>query len=290
MTHCEMLQIGDIQAIVGDASRNGLNGQQYCGLWSLTSKHRQFNAFGNSFAGLIPGEIRGKGPSLETLDDHACVLTRKPDKTRPTEVRAEYRLTDPHYVDHTLTLVDNEDLRQKGCDFREVSWCCYMNCPDDPRLHFTSNGEWHAYISPKHGVAANIAPTYLPEEALETWPVEESRWEQGVRDRPFHWDRYNRRFDEPFYFGLLGNMVLILVFDTPRWLRFYCSPSGGGASLIQGQSCPAWDFEWVIPGSAYEVGKAYQFRVRLVYKPFISNEDVIEEYRNAQAALGFEKI
>ena len=64
MNHCEMLQAGEIQAIVGDASRNGVGGQQYCGLWSLTSKHRIFNAFGNSYAGLIPGEIRGNSPTL----------------------------------------------------------------------------------------------------------------------------------------------------------------------------------------------------------------------------------
>ena len=54
MTHCELIQAGEIQAVVGDASRDGFAGQQYCGLWSLTSKHRVFNAFGNSYAGLIP--------------------------------------------------------------------------------------------------------------------------------------------------------------------------------------------------------------------------------------------
>ncbi len=46
--HCQLLQAGDIQAIVGDASRDGVGGPQYCGLWSLTSRHRAFNAFGNS--------------------------------------------------------------------------------------------------------------------------------------------------------------------------------------------------------------------------------------------------
>jgi len=56
--HCQMIQAGDIQVIVGDASRNGHGGQQYCGVWSLTSRDRLFNAFGNSFAGLIPGTER----------------------------------------------------------------------------------------------------------------------------------------------------------------------------------------------------------------------------------------
>lgn len=58
MQHCQLLQTDEIQVIVGDASRDGVGRTQYCGLWSLTSEHRQFNAFGNSYAGLLPGEIR----------------------------------------------------------------------------------------------------------------------------------------------------------------------------------------------------------------------------------------
>ncbi|HXG24581.1 MAG TPA: hypothetical protein VNJ09_08520, partial [Chthonomonadales bacterium] len=72
MIHCQMLQAGDIQIIVGDAERDGNGGRQYCGLWSLTSKHRVFNAFGNSYAGLLPGPIRGQSPTLEIIDDTAC--------------------------------------------------------------------------------------------------------------------------------------------------------------------------------------------------------------------------
>ena len=83
-------------------------------------------------------------------------------------------------------------------------------------------------------------------------------------------------------------MVMILVFDRPKWLRFFCSPTGGGSSLIPGKTCPAWDFEWIIPESDYEVGKEYAFRVRLIYKPFVSDEDVLAEYRKAQSELGFE--
>ena len=66
--HCALIQAGELQAVVGDASRNGVGGIQYCGVWSLTSVHRVFNAFGNSYAGLIPGEIRGKAPSLRGVD------------------------------------------------------------------------------------------------------------------------------------------------------------------------------------------------------------------------------
>ena len=130
--HCALLQAGELQAIVGDASRDGLGGTQYCGLWSLTSRHRPFNAFGNSYAGLIPGLIRGKAPRLEDAGDTHCVLVRDPDEEYPVEARAVYRLTAPHFVDHELEFVDHRDMREEGCAFREASWC--SGCPVAPKV------------------------------------------------------------------------------------------------------------------------------------------------------------
>lgn len=286
MNHCTLLQAGEIQAVVGDASRDGVGGPQYCGVWSLTSRHRPFNAFGNSYAGLLPGEIRGKAPVLTVLDDTACRLSREADEACPVTVRAEYRVRAPYYLDHTLTFADQKDARTKGCGFREVSWCCYMNCLEDPRLHFLSGGKWFRYISPRHGTGSNIAPAYVPDEALEKWPPRQKA-ASGDGMRLFHWDRIAKRFDEPFYYGRLGNMAMILVFDTPQWLRFFCSPSGGGGSLVAKRTCPAWDFEWVIPEAEYEVGRTYAFRMRLIYKPFDSDADVLQEYRQSQQELGF---
>ena len=277
--HCAMIQVGDLAAIVGDASRDGVGGQQYCGLWSLTSRHRVFNAFGNSYAGLLPGEIRGQAPRLEIVDDATCALVgTSPDR----DVRAEYALRAPHYIDHTLTLTDRMDLLGAP-GFREVSWCCYMNSLHDSRLSFLSGGEWMRYISPKHGVGSNIAPSYVPDGDIETFPATPTG-----DDRPFHWDRIPFRFDEPFCYGRLDEMLFLLVFDTPEWLRFFCSPTGGGSSLLHGKHCPAWDFEWIIPGAYYEIGRGYTFRVRLVYKRHVSDDDVLDEVRRAQADLGFE--
>jgi hypothetical protein len=283
MIHCQMMQAGEIQVIIGDASRDGVGGPQYCGIWSLTSKHRQFNAFGNSYAGLLPGEIRGRSPKLKIVDESTCELVHAAHEERPVEIRASYQVVAPYYVDHCLTFQDRRDMRGRGCDFREVSWCCYMNCPEDPRIHFLSEGEWFRYISPEHGVGSNIAPSYVPDQELEVFPEQKDR-------QPFHWNRIERRFDKPFYYGRLGGMVLILIFGNPRWLRFFCSPTGGGGSLLADRSCPAWDFEWIIPDSDYEVNREYDLRVRLVYKKFISDDNILQEYDKAQEILNFQDV
>lgn len=289
--HCQMIQAGEITAIVGDASRDGVGGKQYCGLWSLTSIHRVFNAFGNSYAGLLPGEIRGQAPKLDVLDEHTIALRRDADEKRASSCVATYRIRAPYYVDHELRFIDRRDGRTPGSPFREVSWCCYMNSPEDSRLNFLSgstpgNPRWWEYMSPKHGVGSNVAPSYVPDEHLEIWPV----IPKDMVNPPFHTDRIKERFDQPFYYGHVGCMAFILIFDQPKWLRFFLSPTGGGSSILPGKTCPAWDFEWVIPESEYKLGREYTLRTRLVYKLFKSREDVLDEVKKAQDELGFEKV
>lgn len=282
--HCHLLQTRDLQVIVGDASRKGVGGPQYCGIWSLTSRIRQFNAFGNSYAGLLPGEIRGKSPKITLADSHSCAMSRAAGDDYPVDAAAEYRIREPYYIDHALRFTDRSDMRKKGCMHRETGWCCYMNCPEDIRLNFLSKGEWTTYISPKHGMGSSVAPAYVPEDDLEKWP------EMPEGSRHFSWDWAPIKFDQPFYYGRLGEMALILIFDNPKWLRFFCSPTGGNRSLREGENCPAWDFRWTIPESDYQTDKEYEFRMRLVYKPFVSNDDVLQEVKTAQAQLNFETV
>lgn len=295
--HCALIQDGEIQAIVGDASRNGTAGTQYCGLWSLTSVHRVFNAFGNSYAGLLPSDIRGKAPQLEVAGEKSCRLTRKADDAYPCHVTATYQVQAPYYVDHEMAITDVRDLRGQGVTFREVFWCCYMNCPLDSRIHYRSQGEWHRYLTPNHGTGSRIPPSWIPPAELEKVPTDK---------KSFVYDWYSRGFDEPFYYGRLGNMVLILIFDQPETVRFVVSPWGGSPSIrLDGLNVspweldangvtkhphlnsPAWDFCWIIPEKDYQAGKEFRFRLRLVYKNFLSDEDVLAEVSKCQKELGF---
>ncbi len=82
------------------------------------------------------------------------------------------------------------------------------------------------------------------------------------------------KYSLPFYYGRFHNMVLAYLFDSSESevIRFSQSPTGGGATN------PAWDFQFIIPQP--EQGKEYSFRARIVYKPFISREDILEEYQS----------
>ena len=204
VSHCALIQGDEVQVIVGDATRNGMAGQQYCGLWSLTSKYRPSNAFGNSYAGLLPHEIRWRNPRLEIAGPQRVELLHTADREHPVDVRASYEIVGPNIIEHELSFVDKKDMRETGCGFREVKWCSYINSPEDNRMYFLSRGNWVSYIAPRHGIGSAIAPSYISEEQIAKYPVEAYKKEGKGKEVKFDWDYAPIRFDEPFYYGKCG--------------------------------------------------------------------------------------
>ena len=288
--HCQLIRAGELEVIAGDASRY----RGHPGIWSLTSKHRNFNVFNNESAGLLAGDLRSKRNTvLEYVDDSTSVLKREPTDDYPVKASMVVRARSPYYLDIELTVRDAVDLETVDHllgnnpflgNERQVAFNCYVNSPDDTRIHFLSGWQWERWVPAEHaGPGSSIAPVYLKDSELEVWPQTD--------DPRFHWyKRYEKKFDEPFYYGRFGKMVFILVFDKPEWIRFYLSPSGGGASMIAGQTSPAWDFEWLIPREEYQADRDYTFRTCIVYKEFESDEDVIREVKKVQHDLGYETV
>ena len=85
------------------------------------------------------------------------------------------------------------------------------------------------------------------------------------------------RYSVPFYYGRFRDMVLIYIFKPNPYLRFSHSPSGGGRTPAGDDTCPAWDFQLVIPD--YEVGREYGLDMRVVYKRWVDRADVLREAR-----------
>ncbi|MBT4512621.1 MAG: hypothetical protein HOC20_10490 [Chloroflexi bacterium] len=277
--HCQFIKAGEIGAIIGDGS--GFNTRP--GVWSLSSRHRPFNAFKTNSSGLLCGEFRGKARTrLEYVDDSTAALVHEPHEGRQVYARATYRAVSPYYIDHELTFRDLESYPTLDWGYRDLVWCCYMNSPDDLGIYFISDGKMVRFATDGHGEKPYVPPSYLSEDELEKWPES--------ADPCFWWERSGLKFDQPFYYGRQGDMVMILVFDQPRWIRFFMSSEGGGTSLIPGLTSTAWDFEYIIPESEYEVGRDYKVRLRLIYKKYEGDEDVLFEVRKAQRELGFETV
>ena len=76
-------------------------------------------------------------------------------------------------------------------------------------------------------------------------------------------------------------MVMMLMFESPdsadEEIRFSLFKF-----KLDRHPRPAWDFQYVVRN--VEAGRRYGFRGRLIWKPFVSEEDCWETYRAWQAA------
>ncbi|MDP6505749.1 MAG: hypothetical protein QF886_19160, partial [Planctomycetota bacterium] len=79
----------------------------------------------------------------------------------------------------------------------------------------------------------------------------------------------------PVGYGRVGDMALILMFDDPR-VRFFVVNAGGHLCFSPVQN-PAWDFEWEIED--YPLNEPIGFNGKLIYAPFVSQENVLDRYR-----------
>ncbi len=269
----QVVNVGDLSVLFGDSTAHGMRGRGYCGIWSLGSAHEPHNGFVSSAAGFIFSSHRGRPVKLRRLSERQVEFRLK----EPTlHSRVLFTAGEPHYVDSQTTVVPQV---QVNAPYLLQSWASYMNSPRDGDIYFVHEGKWIKAHSPHHGVEATFCPASLKdtEEDLRHLSPEERR---GF----FAYGYSQQRFSEPFYFGRIRHMALAFFFDTSDHVRFTISPVGGGVSILPGNSCPAWDWLWLIPHP--KVGKAYTLRVRMIYKHFVSREDILEEFTRWRSGLG----
>jgi hypothetical protein len=151
-----------------------------------------------------------------------------------------------------------------------------MNGPKDPGVYFvTPDLQWQRHYDPVHGNAASIYPDGMPLPKLQKVP--NAIYKHGTNafsDSVSKW-RYHPEY--ALFYGRFGKMVLIHMFPPRCEVIPYMSPSGGGRQP-EGRKNPAWDWRGRFKNLEIKDGWS-QFTMRAVYKPFVSDDDVLEEYR-----------
>ena len=193
-------------------------------------------------------------------------LYQAPTPFSQFEMLTTFKIVAPHYIDVTFRCVVHSDNFFKH-DYAGLFFASYILAPSDKHIYFKgfendqSTSKWISAYSKKHG-----------EESTHV----------GVNDDPDNFyfapdfnvvlanNFSTYKYELPVYYGRFHNMVSAFMFDTPEVIRFSQSPTGGGPDN------PAWDFQFIIPEVKKE--KEYSFRARIVYKPFIDNEDILNEY------------
>jgi hypothetical protein len=276
-----------LTAVIGNNAAAGEHRAGYNGIFRLTGPGSDESAYVPAVAGLnlehyfdarprstdvkVFFEPRNVPMQFRKINDTTAELRQDATPVYGIESRTVFELKDPYYVDVSYRGTPRRDVLQGG--YLGIFWASYINAPLDKSIYFLAPGStvdkpsWLQFFSQEHGRDATVRP------AGEVTNLAAVSDDPGTLFRNLSPLRYG----EPFYYGRVGDMVLIYIFRANPYLRFAHSPSGGGRTRAGDDTNPAWDFQLVIPGP--QEGKEYGFDMRIVYKPWAGRADVLQEVR-----------
>ena len=266
--HSITIEAGDLKVIIGDDSDHGAGKTGYEGIWHLSHRLRPDNIYVPVYAGLI---AHRQPCSVVQVNDTTVEIRREGQTTIE-----RYQVVPPCYVDYTVTFTAGGE---------RAGWndASYMNAPADPGIYLiNTDGEWFRHYDPEHGSAASVAPASMAEFPPLN-KIENPRYAHGTNSFADSFSGLTFDPEKALYYGRFDDMVLIYMFEHGDWVIPYMSPSGGGYNKELERKCPAWDFRYWITGLT--PGQPVVLRHRAVYKPFVSNEDVLAEYEAWKAEL-----
>lgn len=210
----------------------------------------------------------GAYPLRMTPEGDGVILTRLAAE-EPRRVASEltYRVVPPHYIDFDFraTVTDAAEFQPEG--YAVFFFASYMETVEANDIRFWGQA---GPDDPPGWVSSSAAPGQVGESYQHVdaapLPYDDSdpnlRINLSVRDWP--------RYTEPFYFGRAAQgMVYAIMFDDPA-VRFTVMRWSAH------EARPAWDFGYV--ARDLQDGDTISFSGRVVWKPFVSAEDIRDEY------------
>ena len=184
-----------------------------------------------------------------------------------------YTLREPHYVDLTFRCTPTADRFDKG--YAAMMWASYMNCTRSREIHFLGReGGREGWVTFRNTVTDEHVGGTVAHVDARPLPYEEKSRRLNIIEHP------TMKFIEPFYYGLVDGdndlkteddtLAYIMMFDQTAPIRF--------AVWRPDTHSPAWDWQYVIRDP--ELGHTYGYRARVVIKPWVDRDDVVQEYRS----------
>lgn len=213
-------------------------------------------------------EPRKELMTIKKLSDSKVMLHQPLTSISNVENWTVFEMVDPHYIDVDFSfIVHDPGMFNNG--YVGFFWASYINLPKELGIYFKGkkddNGarKWMYVYSKKHGEKGTILG--------ENDPMNFYMAPNFNIDLATEFSEY--KFSEPYYFGRFHNMVFAYLFPKPDQgvIRFAHSPSGAGHRM------PAWDFQYILPN--FEVGKKYSLKWRVMYKEWVNQKDIENEYK-----------
>jgi len=263
------LQAGDLTCVLGDHRDHGAGKTGYIGIHKLAHTAEAESPFVPSYAGLIIARDQATVRKLSEREGEIQHLSGGKERAL-----MRFTLVPPNAIDLAITVPSGAYLNSAS----------YMNGPEDPGIYFVDpKGAWQRHYDPVHGNAASVFPEGMALPVLQKAP--NAPYKHGTMsfaDSVSEW-RHDPKL--ALYYGRFKQMVLIQMFPPGCGVIPYMSPSGGGMHP-SGRKNPAWDWRVQLPRpqtTDHETTRPQDyrttFRLRVVYKPLVSQADVLEEYR-----------
>ena len=285
-TDYDEFAIPKLLCTIGNNAALGEHRAWYNGVFSVHVADGDTSAFVPQYAGLnlehyfdtrprpeqheVLFEPRASAMSFSRINETTAELHQPATPVYGVESWTRFELKDPYYVDMTFRCIPHKPGLVGG--MLGVFWASYINAPLDKSMYFLAAGstldkpQWVQYCTQEHGRDSTV------------------RQESDSLEIPFAGGPgtlFNNisplRYSAPFFYGRFRDNVLIYIFRPGPVVRFSHSPSGGGPSPSGDAQNPAWDFQLIVPD--YKPGAEYQLDMRLVYKPWVDRQDVLNEVR-----------
>jgi hypothetical protein len=274
------IETGNLKAVLIDNTALPPNHRSgYNGIAELYHSDQDSTLFVPAYAGfnlehIFNGDslIQFFEPRVNTMtlykkSETEVLLYQKKTTISGTESLTEFKLVAPYYIDIIFRCIFHDKQYLKH-DYAGFFWASYINKPPSRTIYFPgviegqSVDNWISSFSETHGFKSTHRAV---NDKYDFYFVKDFKASLVNSYSDY-------RFSLPFYFGRFHNMVLAYFFKSSEVIRLTQSPTGGGSTN------PAWDFQYLIPDPESE--KEYSFKARIVYKPFVSNEDIRKEYEN----------
>lgn len=282
-------EVSRLRCVIGNNKSRESHNAGYNGVFSLYSPDQEVTPYVPLYAGINLENFFDTGPrsrdnavffepryaemSFRRIDGVTAELYQPPTPVYHVESWTRFTVREPYYIDIAFRCIPRKPTFKDG--LMGIFWASYINEPENKSMYFIGPGgtldkpKWFQFCTQRH----DHCSTVLPQEDQQPIPF-------AAQD--CLWNNLSPlRYTEAFYYGRFRNMVLIYLFEPNPYLRFAHSPSGGGDTLDKSDTCPAWDFQLVIPH--YEIDKTYGYTMRVVYKPWVDRNDVLAEVRKFRA-------
>ena len=287
MAH-DVFRVGDLEALVGDNQAYGEHRAGYNGIHRLIHRSNPRTLFVPAFAGLnlehiFDGSQEFQNPTIlfeprkapmkfTRLGEDEAELFQEPTPTFHLESRTRFKFVPPHSIDFTFRCKPTQHVFTHG--YIGLFWASYIHAPEDRSIYFRNKKLWQQHCTPAHD---NQSTVVHAENNVRL------KFREGTHNALFK-NFSPLTFDEPFYYGLFGRQVFILMFERCENIRFTHSPNGAGENAELQSYNPAWDFQFIVP--TYDVLQDYGFRARAVFREACPRSEILAEVESWRKSLG----